>query len=555
MGAIVKLAKKMVKKTNFLLFSLIASLAVSPAYSVTVTKTYVDKQDKGLQTNILLLRDMLNTKDSSGKWLTLDTEAKLAIPAINELHAAQTLLQEAIESKQDAGDYVVVEDLKELQDAIAELEAGKVNPDTITSIQTAIDNLGQTYATKAELTSVETALLEKINAIDIPSLEEYVKKSELAPVATSGSYNDLTDVPADLVTSAQLAELRTALETEIAKKQDSGNFAEADALQNVVTELNTLTADVYTKAEIDKKIADVVSGGQIDLSGYATTSALDALSQLVSGNTAEINALKSAGYITESALEPYVKSADIEANYATKGEMNDLSDRIDVNAEDVAANELAISGVQGSVTTLSGQMDTVQQDLTDIKESVAENMSDIADNLEYITSNSEAIQEINTELDGLAPVAKSGSFNDLVDAPDMNQYVTNETIQQNYVTNETLESNYVTNETLENNYVTNETLESNYVTNTALEQKQFLTEEKAADTYLTEEQAAQTYLTEQNVNEFVEIKDGSITAVKLADGAVTAEKIDTGTGNAGEMVMLMSNGDGTSQFVSVSVVE
>ena len=555
MGAIVKLTRKMVKKTNFLLFSLIASLAVSPAYSVTVTKTYVDKQDKSLQSNILLLRDMLNAKDSSGKWLTLDTEAKFAIPAINELHAAQTLLQEAIESKQDAGDYVAVEDLKELQDAIAELEAGKVNPDTITSIQTAIDNLGQTYATKAELTSVETALLEKINAIDIPSLEEYVKKSELAPVATSGSYNDLTDVPTDLVTSAQLAELRTALETEIAKKQDSGNFAEADALQNVVTELNTLTADVYTKAEIDTKIADVVSGGQIDLSGYATASALDALSQLVSGNTAEINALKSAGYITESALEPYVKSADIEANYATKGEMNDLSDRIDVNAEDVAANELAISGIQGSVTTLSGQMDTVQQDLTDIKESVAENMSDIADNLEYITSNSEAIQEINTELDGLAPVAKSGSFNDLVDAPDMNQYVTNETIQQNYVTNETLESNYVTNETLENNYVTNETLESNYVTNTALEQKQFLTEEKAADTYLTEEQAAQTYLTEQNVNEFIEIKDGSITAVKLADGAVTAEKIDTGTGNAGEMVMLMSNGDGTSQFVSVSVVE
>lgn len=519
MGAIVKLAKKMVKKTNFLLFSLIASLAVSPAYSVTVTKTYVDKQDKGLQTNILLLRDMLNAKDSSGKWLTLDTEAKLAIPAINELHAAQTLLQEAIESKQDAGDYVVVEDLKELQDAIAELEAGKVNPDTITSIQTAIDNLGQTYATKAELTSVETALLEKINAIDIPSLEEYVKKSELAPVATSGSYNDLTDVPTDLVTSAQLEELRTALETEIAKKQDSGNFAEADALQNVVTELNTLTADVYTKAEIDKKIADVVSGGQIDLSGYATTSALDALSQLVSGNTAEINALKSAGYITESALEPYAKSADVESSYATKTEMNDLTDLVDANTEDIAINSLAIEGVQEMVSTLSSDMVDAKQDISDLKS---------AD-----TEMSGAIADINTELDGLADVAKTGSYNNLTDKPDLTQYVTNETIQQNYVTNETLENNYVTNE--------------------ALEQKQYLTEEKASDTYLTEAQAAQTYLTEQNVNEFVEIKDGSITSVKLADGAVTAEKIDSGTGNEGQMVMLMSNGDGTSSWVNIDV--
>ena len=58
---------------------------------------------------------------------------------------------------------------------------------------------------------------------------------------------------------------------------------------------------------------------------------------------------------------------------------------------------------------------------------------------------------------------------------------------------------------------------------------------------------------EENVNNFVDIEDGSITAVKLADGAVTAEKIDTGTDNAGEMIMLMSNGDGTSTWVSVTV--
>ena len=143
------------------------------------------------------------------------------------------------------------------------------------------------------------------------------------------------------------------------------------------------------------------------------------------------------------------------------------------------------------------------------------------------------IADINTELDGLADVAKTGSYNNLTDKPDLTQYVTNETIQQNYVTNETLENNYVTNE--------------------ALEQKQYLTEEKASNTYLTEEQAAQTYLTEQNVNEFVEIKDGSITSVKLADGAVTAEKIDSGTGNEGQMVMLMSNGDGTSSWVNIDV--
>ena len=389
----------MIKKKNFLLFSLIAALVGSPAYSVTVTKTYVDKQDKSLQNNILLLRDMLNAKDSSGKWVALDTDAKLAIPAINELHAAQVSLQAAIDAKQDAGDYLVAEDLKDLQDAIAELESGNVSSETIENIQSAIDNLGQTYATKTELTDVETALLEQINAIDIPSLADYVKKTELATVATTGSYNDLTDVPTDLVTSAQLNELSAALEAEIAKKQEAVDYAAADALQSVVTELGTLKADVYTKAEIDTKIADIVSGGKIDLSGYATTSALDALTQLVSGNTEDINAF------------------------------------------------------------------------------------------------SEAIQGINNELDGLSTVAKTGSYDDLVDAPDMSQYVTNETL------------------------------------------------------------AEKNYVTEENVNQFVDIEDGSITADKLADGAVTAEKINSGTASNGEMLMLVSNGDGTSRLVSVSVVE
>lgn len=405
-GAIVKLTRKMIKKTNLLLFSLIASLALSPAYSVTVTKTYVDKQDKSLQNNILLLRDMLNAKDSSGKWITLDTQAQTAIQAINELKAL-------IDSKPGAGDSVSEEVLAELNNAIAELESGKASVADLQGLQDAVNALSDTFVT-------DEALTTQINAVKdmIPVLTEYVKRSELAPVAFSGSYNDLTDAPTDLVTSAQLNELSAALEAEIAKKQEAGDYAAADALQSVVTELGTLKADVYTKAEIDTKIADIVSGGKIDLSGYATTSALDALSQLVSGNTAEINALKEAGY----------------------------------------------------------------QTATDVQQAISTAVSDLP-----------------------------------------------------------------------------------YVTDAELEEKN----------YLTEQQAAQTYLTEENVNQFVELEDGAITAdklangaitadklangavtvEKLADGAVVAEKINTGTGNAGEMVMLVSNGDGTSTLVPVSVVE
>ncbi len=124
-----KLALKMVKKTNILLFSLIAALVAGPAYSVTVSKTYVDRQDKTLQGNILLLRDMLNAKDSSGAWLTLDTEAKLAIPAINELKAA-------LDAKANVDDVLTADSLTELNQAVAALELGKA---TVADLEAGFD--------------------------------------------------------------------------------------------------------------------------------------------------------------------------------------------------------------------------------------------------------------------------------------------------------------------------------------------------------------------------------------------------------------------------------
>ena len=58
--------------------------------------------------------------------------------------------------------------------------------------------------------------------------------------------------------------------------------------------------------------------------------------------------------------------------------------------------------------------------------------------------------------------------------------------------------------------------------------------------------------TVSNAMNAYEIPDGSITADKIQAGAVTSDKINTGAAE-GEMVMLMSNGDGTSSWVSVTV--
>ena len=61
-------------------------------------------------------------------------------------------------------------------------------------------------------------------------------------------------------------------------------------MQTISTELGTLKGDVYTKAQVDAKIAEAATGGEIDLSGYATTSALDALTALVNGKQDKLSA-------------------------------------------------------------------------------------------------------------------------------------------------------------------------------------------------------------------------------------------------------------------------
>ena len=235
----------------------------------------------------------------------------------------QTTLEAAIAEKQAKGEYLVAADLTDLNNAISALQTGKADKSTVETIQTTINNLGNTYATKSDMTTADTALQNAIDAIEIPSLAEYAKTADVdAKLALKADATALTG----LVTSTQLSELRTALETEIAKKQNSGDYATAEALQTISTELGTLKGDVYTKAQVDAKIAEAATGGEIDLSGYATTSALDALTALVNGNTTEINALKNAGYQTSTQVSEAISTAT--ATLATKDELNTKQDTL-----------------------------------------------------------------------------------------------------------------------------------------------------------------------------------------------------------------------------------
>ena len=110
---------------------------------------------------------MLNEKDANKKYITLNTEAKLAIPAINELFALQNDLKTAIENKQDAGEYLVADDLTELSDAIAALESGKATVADLEVLQATVDALGDTYATDDDVSAAIAGVQSAIDNIDL----------------------------------------------------------------------------------------------------------------------------------------------------------------------------------------------------------------------------------------------------------------------------------------------------------------------------------------------------------------------------------------------------
>ena len=212
----------------------------------------------------------------------------------------QTTLEAAIEDKQAKGDYLTAESLTDLNNAVNALQSGKADATTVTALQNAINGLGETYATKEAMSAADEALQNAIDAINIPSLEGYVKSDDLATVATTGSYNDLTDTPTipsldGLATSEDLDTLRTTLEAAIADKQEKGDYLTAESLtelNNAVTALQSGKADAATVTALQNAIDGL---GET----YATKEAMSA------ADTALQNAINAID------LTPYAKTADV----------------------------------------------------------------------------------------------------------------------------------------------------------------------------------------------------------------------------------------------------
>lgn len=165
----------MKRKTFILLPFLIFSVVSGAAYSADemATVDYVDEQfadvvgyigtqtrtlrnnmnatDNQLYDNQLVLRDMLNAKDADENWIPLETEAKLAIPAINELHSEMAGKQDVLKS----GDLIKISSDNEI-----DVVTGAVSENG-TNLVTAADIYAALNAAVAELDATDDAVAGK----------------------------------------------------------------------------------------------------------------------------------------------------------------------------------------------------------------------------------------------------------------------------------------------------------------------------------------------------------------------------------------------------------
>ena len=384
----------MTRKVSFLLPFLIFAMGTGAAYSDYASEDYVDEQfadvvgyvdiqDRSIRSkmktdndqlfaNLVLLRDMLNARDADKNWIKLDTEAQLAIPAINELKAA-------LDAKANADEVLTADSLTTLNEAITALQTGKANASTVTDIQTAIDNLGDTYATDAE---VNTAIANIQSAIDNMDLSAYAKTADLAAVAISGQYADLQGKPeipsiAGLATEQALTDLQTALEAEIAKKQAAGEYlvaADLNVLNNQVAALQSGKADVATVAEIQTTISKL---GDTYATDAEVSAAIDAVKALIPTMPTKVSELSNdVGYITDSALSGYAKTADVEL--VDNKLVSATAEEIDaMSSEDKARKYPSIAVSQTIANAAVTKVNQVAGDLSTLQTQVSTNTADI----------------------------------------------------------------------------------------------------------------------------------------------------------------------------------
>lgn len=228
-------------------------------------------------------------------------------------YATQSDIDTAVAGIQipDVTNFVTMEDVEAKnyltavpEEFVKESELLEFNYAKQEDVNTAIEDVNNAIAGKADTEhdheeyALKTAIPTKISQLEEDVF--YVKEENLNDYATVTAMNavaeDVADNTAAIASKAEAADL-TALSSRVDNKADTA------ALNNY-----------YDKAEVDQKITDAVTGGQVDLSGYAKTADLEATTAAVETAQGEIDALETnvaTNYATNKSVDDKIAAFQI----------------------------------------------------------------------------------------------------------------------------------------------------------------------------------------------------------------------------------------------------
>lgn len=243
-------------------------------------------------------------------------------------------------------DYFTDAEIAEIKDEIAEkVQVGAKGEDGKTPVK------GVDYFTTAEIQQIENEAAAKVD------LSDYAKTADLSTVATSGSYNDLSDKPS----------IPKPYELPVASATALGGVKVGSGLSitnGVLSATGGGTADSVDWSKIQNKpdFADVATSGSYnDLADKPTIPSTTGLATetYVDDKIAEIDIptvptkvsafTNDAGYLTEhQSLIEYAKKTDIPAPYTLPTASTSTLGGVKVDGNTITIADGVISSVGGS---------------------------------------------------------------------------------------------------------------------------------------------------------------------------------------------------------------
>ena len=343
---------------------------------------------------------------------------------------------------------------------------------------------------------------------------------------------------------------------------DDGLVVDVKQLQK---DLNDMTGGGYriSVEEEDGKLTISQGDEEVWAGGFASFEGLKALQDALDALTGRVSVSETAIATLETGLESLKNTVDGLGGIASGDLLNRVADLESTvrGLQSGGASGETVTQLQEDVKGLSSQVKSVVARLENAatKEQIKDFVK--SDAVESMIQNLATKGEITALQTEMAKLATEDSIKDFVTSDYVTQAIaglqTADQVSQaidakivNLATKAELETAKSELQAAIDNINAGQVELTNYYTKADADAK-FATKAEIPDMtqYVT---TTQVDTTVSNAMNTYEIPDGSITTDKIQAGAVTSYEINTGAAKD-EMVMLMSNGDGTSSWVSVTV--